>query len=492
MSYAIRLLIILLVPAISPTAAFSQDTPQPSDMETQLKKENDTLKLRLDALENRIDTADKQGAQPDGEKEALKKRVEMLEKRLDDAEEERMAELENDSDSIGPTLDIYGFFDLELIKMIPDDDNPTGGLSLAENLTFTMSNINIYFSSQLTETLRSLLELRFTFNPLGQELTYYPEYNRIDTSATETGTGQQFKLGGVIIERAKLTWQPFDFFGVTAGRYLTPFGIWNVDHGSPVLIPFTPPYIITTEAMPVAQTGLQVHGRFLPTSSFFIDYAVTLANGRGPTESAYDLDDNKALGLRLRFVYKGRNVHAALGGYGYYGHTTDSRKELDLDHLTDSVLEIHTVNTEKYKELTGSLDFLLELYGVRLQAEYVRGIIQYETRPFRVFVPVTTEPMGTYMPDHIKSHVYGLLAWELPLHKYLGEMTLTPYIFVEYSVPEDSLAVANPLYVRFGLNYKPNAFVVLKVEAGRNTVESESLDPDPQSWMVAGQMAVSF
>jgi hypothetical protein len=96
------------------------------------------------------------------------------------------------------------------------------------------------------------------------------------------------------------------------------------------------------------------------------------------------------------------------------------------------------------------------------------------------------------MPDHIRTDVYGLLAYELPLQKYLGDMTLTPYLFIEHSIPEDSLAMANPLFIRFGLCYKPSPFVVLKFEAGRNTVKSISLDPDPQFWFLGAQMAVSF
>ncbi len=492
MSHAIRLLLIPLVLSVYPNAAVAQDNSEPSLVETELKKENEALKLRLEALENRFDTAQKQATEPDAEKEALEQRVNSLEERLDDAEEAAMAELEDDSDVIGPTLDIYGFFDVELLKVFNDKDNPTEGLVAAENLTFTMANINLYFSSQLTDTLRALIEVKFSFAPLGQELSYYPEYHRVDTAASELGTGQEFNLGGIMVERAKLTWQPFDFLGITAGRYLTPFGIWNVDHGTPILIPVSPPLIIAKQAIPMAQTGIQLHGRFLPSASFFIDYAVTLANGRGPTESAYDLDDNKAVGLRLRLIYKGRNVQAALGGYGYYGQTTDIEKSLNLDQLAQDNLQIKINETEKYQELTGSLDFLLAFYGIRLQAECVRGIIQYDKRPFRTHAPVTTEPIGGYMPDYIKFHVYGLLAWELPLHKYLGEMTLTPYLFIERSVPEDALEVANPFYIRFGVNYKPNPFIVLKVEAGRSTTESVSLNPDPQYWTVSGQAAVSF
>ncbi len=418
------------------------------------------------------------------ELDALKQEVEELKSRLDAADEGDLADIEQ----ARGVLDIYGFFDVSLFKMFLTDDNVMKGIQ-NDNLSFIVPGVNIYISSQMTETLSALVELRFTFLPSGQDASYVP-YERVDTTVGDSYQMNRVRLGGVMIERVHMTWQPWDFFGITAGRFLTPFGIWNIDHGSPVLITVVPPYIMIRQIIPVAQTGVQIHGRFYPSSRTFFDYALTMSNGRGPMDEVFDLDDDKALGLRLRLEYEGDHSSVAFGGYGYWGHYTDITKEI-LPGAEIGEIDFVEERTERFEELGGSLDFVLQIHGVRLQSEYARSLRKYEVRPFRD-APILDSPMGDlYQPDFIQWNVYVLLAWELPLKALLGDMKLTPFGMFEYSVEDDSAPEFDAYMFRFGLNFKPNPHIVLKAVAGyAKAVDSHFL---PSGWWnLAGQAAVTF
>ncbi|MBW2276903.1 MAG: hypothetical protein JRF63_05385 [Deltaproteobacteria bacterium] len=312
--------------------------------------------------------------------------------------------------------------------------------------------------------------------------------DRENTTVSDPYTWEENQLGGVVIERVHFTWQPRDAFAVTGGRFITPFGIWNEDHGSPVLLPSYPPYMMLRQTIPTRQTGFMVHGRAVPWETLFFDYALTLSNGRGPTEQVYDLDDNKAIGLRLRATYERTNVRFAIGGYGFYGTTTDTTK-----HATNVFPpEFQIEQTERFKEIAGAADLLIEIFDVRLQAEYARGLIRYRTRPIRVYPMANVQsPYGELQPDYVRWDAYVLLAWTLPLDALLGDMKLTPFVMWDQSVPDDTLHDFDIRGLRGGLNFKPNSFVVIKadfihVDFYRSRLVKED------SWIVSGQIAVAF
>ncbi|MCP4677427.1 MAG: hypothetical protein GY854_18310 [Deltaproteobacteria bacterium] len=420
-------------------------------------------------------------------KKENEERVEKLkqehEERLDDIETEMMENL--DTGDTEDRFSIYGFFDLTFVKDFPDKNSVMTGLDPAKT-SFLMSNLNIYFKSQMTDTLSALVELRFTFLPLGHETSLemegMTEYERVDTTVLQANPYKEQRLGGVAIERAHLTWQPADFFGVVAGYFLTPYGIWNIDHGTPTLIAVREPYMQWARIMPLTQLGLQLFGRAYPTSRLYFDYAFTVSNGRGPMDTVHDLDENKALGLRLRLSYEGKNVGAGLGGYGYYGKYTDIKKVITA---IQPAFHVEQEVTAGYDELIGALDLLVEIYGVRLQGEFIRRLIQYSERAERSHL----SGMGGYQPNYITIAFYGILAWELPLSKWLGDMKLTPYVEVDYNDRDDSIPDNDSIMILGGLNFKPSPFVTLKAEAGRvNSFHGTRANLT----YLAAQMAVSF
>ncbi len=467
MSISTKTLPIVVLLLSAPAAAFptNSDEATSSDEEIPQQTETTAQQERIDALEQQI--AD----------------LERWRRRREEAEFGTLSS--SGFEGTERPLRVYGFFDMTLTRNFVHEDSYIDGM-VVDKLSFSITNLNVYFASDISETLRALVELRFSFLPAGKE-SFLP-YERTTTKVTDPFTTASFDLGGVTIERVHLTWQPHDYFGVTAGRFLTPFGIWNIDHGTPVLIPAVPPYLMIREFVPLAQTGLMLHGRVYPHGRLYLNYALTLSNGRGPTEQVYDLEDDKAIGLRLRLEYEGNRFYFAVGGYGYFGHTTDITKTVAI---VEEGIDITTEETESYREYTGAADLLIRFFGVRIQAEYVRGYTTYDTRPLRYYEAIDLTLGPEHQPDFIKQVVYGLLAWDLPLDQWLDEMTLTPFGMIEYSIEDDTDPQFTTLLVRGGLNFRPTPAVVLK--AGFRWATSPESGPlDPPFWSVVGQLAVAF
>ncbi len=485
------LLVLLL-----PTAGWAQDNPPaeidaevtenaPEVAETDTSANNDDAEKRITELEQRLEQ----------QQVEFSERIEALEEQQ---QEEMFGEVQQEFE---PTFQIYGFLDLTLNKHFTEKDGFFDGI-INDNLSFMLQHLNIYFASQMTESLAALVELRFTFFPHGDERGYAVEqfgleYERVNTEVDDPFTSEEFNVGGVVIERAHMTWKPAEFFGVVAGRYLTPFGIWNVEHGTPVLLPIRHPVAQVKHVMPLAQTGVQVFGNFYPSDNTKIHYAVTASNGRGPTEALYDLDNHKGLGLRLRFVYNSMKVKVALGGYGYLGTVRDITKSMAVPTDGASMPDTTVEEVEKYHEYVVCGDFLLEVAGLRVQAEMSRGLVRYDKRP--LIVP--PHGFGGYSSDYIMNFKYALLGYTLPLARWLKEKTLTPYVMVEHAAENDMQPSKTAYIVSGGLNFKPSAYVVVKLEnfhvifpemhadAVEAGIKGDALE---RFWGLSAQLAVSF
>jgi hypothetical protein len=417
-------------------------------------------------------------------------------------EEAEMADLGSESEETEDRdMKIFGFYDLAFMwRHLDDDSFVSEDMGLINTKPqFLMQHLNLYFSSQMTETLSFLTELQFTFLPNGSETSIWTDQDivRENTSVNDPYTQNKITLGGLVIQRAYLQWQPFDFFGVKAGYYLTPYGIWHEDHGSPVRLSILPPFendtstpSVTKAAKPVpdGQLGLVLFGRAFPSQHLRFDYAFTVSNGRGPADTVIDYDNNKGLGLRLKLTYSRSKVEVALGVYGYYGEYTD-RTMPNMGYTGPLIVDNH-------QEYVLAADLLLAIYGVRLQAEYIRNLVLYKdgVRPEAAFSTSGVATENIFMPDFAGNFFYFLFGYQLPLNKLLGDMTLTPYIGWEYVAPGNYINDLKIKTVWFGLNFKPSYFVTLKVEGSRNVADVQTSIGAfaAKTWTVAGQLAVSF
>jgi hypothetical protein len=219
-------------------------------------------------------------------------------------------------------------------------------------------------------------------------------------------------------------------------------------------------------------------------------------------DSLHDFDENKAFGLRLRLTYEGDQWSLAIGGYGYYGAISDYSKRVvlhldengSLDRSQKKPLQVKNDYLRKADEYSVAGDVLLQLFGVRLQSEVVYSYIDYKkTTPFRQeFAVMSGVPMTEelYYPTYYGWDCYVLLAWELPLSRWIAPVRISPYVMYEYSKDKDISPYSNFQLVSGGLNIKPSSYVTLKLEYLYGIPKS-SIYNEPLK-IVQAQMAVSF
>lgn len=457
----------------SPAVAITPEQLQQLD---ELKKKDQEKQAKIDELTKR-------------DQERVTK-MEALEKKMSDiseaqAEAQAQAKAAEESaaaQSFERQLSIYGFYDVTFQKMFTESDSGLKNVFGDLSSTFTQYNLNLYIGTQITQQLSSLVELRFSFLPAGNLIsteTYaqvgnqqvkVSNYQVQNTTVHHSMSQQFFRQGGVGIERVHLTYNFNDAFNIIAGKFLTPYGIWNIDHGSTVVLPISLPYTQLAALIPLSQLGVQAYGRFFPSDETFIDYAFTVSNGRGPYDEYKDINENKAVGLRLRGKYEGTNGSIALGGYGYYGTYRDNKIKTILDTATGS-LKSESITTEEYDETALSADILINYLGISLQGEFIFRRVMYDVGypidpRFAQSERLDASLTNYITPSYIGKGGYGMLSYVLPLKKWLGATQVIPYFFAEQISLNDLDEFQQYRMIRCGLDVRPNSALTLKVEGG--------------------------
>ncbi|WP_437915156.1 hypothetical protein WME73_06835 [Sorangium sp. So ce302] len=348
-------------------------------------------------------------------------------------------------------ISVYGFADFTFATLLSDEKTSGASTGVGPNPTFYVGNLNVYLDSHLGKKFRSLIELRFTYLPDGAIVTDPTTFQSTRISAAfpdYTEFSRAKKVGGVIIERAWLEYAAHPLFNVRIGQWLTPYGIWNVDHGTPVILGIRRPYIVGSEWLPQRQTGIEAHGSH-GINDTQVGYHLTLSNGRGPVDSYRDLDKNKAVGWRLWLQQDTPFGNFAVGTSGYKGRYTDAGQVLTLEN--GKAVNSFPV-TSSYDELGLAADLKYTWGGFSFQTEYIMHDVRYDGnhRPAG-FAP------GTWTPDNRAWGVYFQTGYRLP---WYGIM---PWFGFEY----DHLGKSSFLYeacdIVGGLNIRPTDNVVLKL-----------------------------
>jgi len=355
---------------------------------------------------------------------AIETQLAELRQRIDDLETQQ-AEAAASAEDDEQRFKIYGFLDFGLKKSFPAKD-PFFAALIERKLTFVLGNINLYFDAQPTASWRALIEARLTTYPHGAEtVDSNGQFTRTDNDVFDTNSpsGRNHVIwGGVILERAQIEHTMTDLFNVRVGYFLTPYGIWNVDHGTPTLISLVLPASQVEEAMPNRQLGVQAYG-----STTFGDtevgYAAYITNGRAPFIE--DPTDGKAGGARLFANFTGKGSSLRLGLSGYAGDSLEKSKALTISSSGPSVT---TSDKYRYKEWAVGGDLSLDWRKLRVRTEGLVHRVDHGDSPHE---PVSFAEPGTTHPNRYEYYWYSIFAYRL------GAFEPYTYTELKYLTPRD-------------------------------------------------------
>jgi len=349
-------------------------------------------------------------------------------------------------------LNLYGFADFTYSTQFGRFDYAPPASS------FAVGKLNLYAGADLGDNWRALSEIRFMYLPNGttpQASAASPSPTRIDTTVADyTDLGRPVRWGGISIERAWLEHTFHPAFTLRVGQFLTPYGIWNVDHGSPVIIGVRRPFIVGEALLPEHQTGLEGYGslNFGPSQ---IGYHLTLSNGRGPIDTYQDLDHNKAVGGRVFFKHDASFGTLTVGASFYKGKYTDAHSEFSISPTGDLVISNALV--QSFDELAFAADVKWELGGMLVQSEAILNDTAYDDPGRPPAFALDGGPPGFNL-DSRRMGIYGLAGYRT---SFLGIM---PFFGGEYYQVGANSLTPPAAAVWGGLNSRPTPRVVLKAQ----------------------------
>ena len=394
-------------PADDVTDGASGEPAQPEEGSPSSPAEDGELLATVASLQQRLDA---QEAQIEAQQQQLAQQQSMLgeqQQQIDQSVSTQAAVEQEVAIADDPQLRFYGFMEVGGRTWWAN----TAGEKGSSPPGFLLGNVNLYMDAQPHRTVRALTELRLTPYP-HRTLAPGNGFDTADTTVYDESSataGNRVQWGGVILERAQLEWNPRDEFHLTAGYFLTPYGIWNVDHGSPTLISSAMPLFFAQEFFPTRQLGLQASGLVF-AGHWEFGYHAYVSNGR--SQAAVDYSEGKLVGGRLFATLDGP-ARVTLGASG--AHENDADPELEISgFIPVTATEIHHV-----RYLSGALDLSVDYEGLRFRAEYVSLQTTYDDGDRPEYGP------GVFYADRFQWVAYGLAAYRIP------SSILEPYLYFE-------------------------------------------------------------
>ncbi|MET0341220.1 MAG: hypothetical protein ABW252_09465 [Polyangiales bacterium] len=355
--------------------------------------------------------------------------------------------------AVDTDLKFFGFSDFT-VSTVPMKKSAPWRQAAGRHANFALGNVNLFFSKSFSQNVRTMGEVRFHFAPHGAKAA---DGNYIENAVGDPADNDRaIHWGGIELERLYLEWQILPQLGLRTGMFLSPYGIWNVDHGSPLFIPVQRPYVVGAQLIPERQTGFEFLGSTTVTDTGTFGYHFTLSNGSGPVAEVRDLDDNKAVGGRLYWDERALG-QLKIGVSAYYGKDTSARYSQGLSAAGK------LTNTEKItaqsKVLSLAADIQFRYKGLHLQAEVITQQQKYLEGGR---VAALNQLIGRQLApiDSVDWGAYGLAGYRFD---WLGTM---PYFLVQGF---DQASGQNGISTKMtgygmGINMQPLAGIVTKVE----------------------------
>ncbi|MBN1602349.1 MAG: hypothetical protein JW915_12120 [Chitinispirillaceae bacterium] len=348
---------------------------------------------------------------------------------------------------------IYGFSDMTISKCFPKENSFSYGVDkMDEKANFSLDHVNLYTSFRPNKHVRFLAELSFQESPVnynnvaGTRIIMNSPFLNSDSVYTVAEIKAKnriqrgitiFEWGSFSVERAMMSLNLNRYWNFSAGKFITPAGVWNVDHGSPVIMTISQPTQYSyAEIFPKSQIGIMEEGKiFLGDAD--LSYVVYLSSGRD-NQSLYrptDLSVGGQVRMNLPLLDE-----CTFGLSGYRGKANIKLREgvitmNTVDFVTfDSKTVYEDSNVVNYHEKVYGIDMRLRKYNLTFQSE-----LNYQDIDNNVLNGAKTGIFGNYY----------MLAYDA--YKK-DNLTLTPYGLFEYVkyYDEEKHPNANPYALREG------------------------------------------
>lgn len=251
---------------------------------------------------------------------------------------------------------IYGFADMGFQKIFFKDNAFLKNV-FSDRLELTFDHLNLYTALSPNDNVRMLIEVGYKHNPtysgnvMGQIVTI--EGMGVDTVKPAQSAVLNKRSGkeSFEIERATAQLKVNQYFNLSFGKFITPAGIWNVDHGSPVILTQRQPTQFSfMELFPKSQIGLMSEGTVFIGDA---DLSYTLYSGTGRNglqiKEVKDLAAGGQLRCNLPLLDEFR--------IGTSAYTGIARTELQYMNITIDSATVTRLTSEALTEaMTGSID----------------------------------------------------------------------------------------------------------------------------------------